>query len=151
MAGTESFPFGYTTVRSCQVPEEWTKNEDENFDWGILIFNSDIGSQAGYLGVNRFTNLEDFKNLRVEISGYPANSYIQYYQEGNLTSATDTIIKFRLDITGGQSGSPIIDKNNGRVVGIVNREDSIIPVSNYGARINTRLLSATQQAVTNNP
>lgn len=56
-------------------------------------------------------------NAPIKISGYPAEiagktTYAQYEMSGTISSYTAYRYYYTIDTSGGQSGSPILDKNN---------------------------------------
>ena len=147
-------PYGSTTVKNYLVPQGWINNNNKNYDWAIIILNDPIGNKVGgTIGLNNFTNLSDFNGYPVTISGYPLDkSYDgnkQFYTLGTTISATEYMIKTKMDITCGMSGSPMYYDNK-MAVGIVSREDTLIKNYNYATKVTALMIQTARNAINDN-
>ena len=91
---------------------KYVKSENSNYDWGLLEFTSNIGSQTGYFGASWTT--DSLVGTWVVLRGYPAEkSACLWTMSGKIATSGTFKLGYYIDSTGGQSGSPIYKVTNG--------------------------------------
>lgn len=118
-----SKPFGTISTSSFRSVKGWTKDKGRSFDYGAIILpeNRKTGNKTGFFG---FCNLSDdsLRKKFINISGYPGDkpSGTQWYHGRGIKNITSRTLIYDVDTAGGQSGSPVWYKSNGKryVVGI---------------------------------
>ena len=104
-----SRPFGSQKSTTFRSVIGWTKNQDQNYDYGAIILpNNDLGNRVGWFGFAVLTD-SALNNLLVNNSGYPAdNPYgTQWFNAGRTNNVTARKFYYMIDTYGGQSGSPV--------------------------------------------
>ena len=94
-------------------------------DWGAVILDEPLGNETGTIELKCPTNSElyNLKSLdSVRICGYSTpyellKIYYQYETIGNIASYSNDMINYSLDTQSGQSGAPILNKDN-KAIGI---------------------------------
>lgn len=107
----------------------------------MLVLNLDrrIGDRVGWMGLSTLSD-GSLRGAGVNTAGYPGDRYngtAMYRQFGPILGVSPYALQFRLDVFGGQSGSPLYtyDGKNGRyVVGLITHSSSSY---NYGPRLNS--------------
>jgi len=137
------------------VSPEWNDFRNPELDWGVIVLNENFGELAGSLAMQAWTTQELLDAPEMEISGYPDHrNYEQWFDIGHLTGVGDRILQYRIDTSGGQSGSPIMIADDsvaspqGRtvVVGIHNYGDSGY---NQGTRVTPSIIDAVNYLLDN--
>lgn len=128
---------GSTLNTKYYFPQRWTlntaftNNNDSNYDWCVLELQQNLGTQTGYFGYG--TGFSG--SMSVALSGYPlALTYNQYTASGTMTRTSSFKFSHKVDATGGQSGSPVYNPNDGVVWGI-HTSGSTPADTNYGCLI----------------
>ncbi|OPY30920.1 MAG: Trypsin [Methanomassiliicoccales archaeon PtaU1.Bin124] len=134
MNGTQR-PFGSQIGRSFRSVVGWTKNKDENYDYGAIILpDNSLGNRVGWFG---FCVLPDLAliNLLVNTAGYPGDKPYgtKWFNAGRITRITNRKVYYMNDTYGGQSGSPVWRYCNGHRLAIAIHAYGGCP--NSGARI----------------
>ncbi|EAC4300598.1 trypsin-like serine protease [Listeria monocytogenes] len=112
--GTKA-PFGTAKARKMYVPKEWTKKEPSTEDYGVIKLDKNIGTKTGTMGLTTNTS------GAITISGYHGDKKGKLYtQTGNISQVTANNVFYRLDTTGGSSGS-----------GVYNSKKQILAVNAY--------------------
>ena len=128
-----SMPFGETKAVKIHVPENFTKNHNMNFDWGLIELDKNIGNLTGYFGAS--WQLDSLNNIDVTISGYPGEKRKQMWQmNGSIFDMNEYKIQYTIDTTGGQSGSPVYLEDDFLSVAI-HTNGAYDKISNKGTRI----------------
>jgi glutamyl endopeptidase len=131
-------PFGICSVDSWVVPDEWVKNHDIQFDYGVYRLGCTAGKQTGTL--NFKVTGGDLTGKTLQLSGYPGDKpgRTMWTGFGQVTSASAKGLNYNIDMWPGQSGSPIWDNNDPKCpycVVAVNSSQFAAPAMNFGARI----------------
>lgn len=153
-------PYGGVTPLEIVVSTQFYDSDslDSEYDWGVMTFSSEgifgnIGNSCGYLGI-QFLNRSPV-GVEVMISGYPSSLAYNQYACSGYTKASNQIsselsFAYTLDVTGGQSGAPILYyvDGNWKVVGhhrsSNNRrieENGVLLYENYGQRYTSAVFS----------
>ena len=95
-------------VRSHSVVG-WTQDRDRRFDYGALRIDCNVGNTVGWFGFYHRAGLNTFINEPAIISGYPGDKSRQQWLSADKVRlpATWRLLYYRMDTTGGHSGSPI--------------------------------------------
>ncbi len=138
-------PYGTATAREIVISLPFFENGSvPQWDWGVIRLNSNVGNYSGFLGFHYFDmNVSD---LSVMIAGYPAdlnnnlatrNQYkhsgLIYYDESSYVTLSNygtyetRYFEFFIDVTSGQSGSPILCYWEGayQIIGILSGENTV--------------------------
>lgn len=99
-------PYGAASSTKLECGGNWHDSYNNQDDWGVITINSNLGNSTGYLGL-RWQSAAYSGNLMA--CGYPASDAEHlYYCYGAITSCSARTIVGNWDITGGQSGGPVI-------------------------------------------
>ncbi|MBN8487483.1 MAG: trypsin-like peptidase domain-containing protein [Burkholderiales bacterium] len=103
-----SAPFGSCTAKRLNSVTGWTRNADENYDYGAVKLNCTVGNTTGWLG--RWWTTGNQANLPIAIVGYPGDkpSATQWGSAGRVAASESRKTRYLLDTAGGQSGAPVI-------------------------------------------
>ncbi|MBQ0943672.1 trypsin-like serine protease [Ideonella sp. 4Y16] len=103
-----SAPYGSCTAKRLSSVAGWTKNADENYDYGSVKLNCTVGNTTGWLG--RWWTTGSQANLPIAIVGYPGDkpSATQWGGAGRIAASESRKTRYFLDTAGGQSGAPVI-------------------------------------------
>lgn len=103
-----SAPFGSCTAKRLNSVAGWTKNGDENYDYGGVKLNCTVGNTTGWLG--RWWTTGSQANLPIAIVGYPGDkpSATQWGGAGRVEASEARKTRYFVDTAGGQSGAPVI-------------------------------------------
>lgn len=102
------------------VPDTYFEMEIDEYDFGLVSFNDDLSIYSGQCGVN--TDLSRLDERSFEIAGYPAdlkNGKFLMFHSGRIIYKSP-LFYYRIDATGGQSGSGIFvnSVSDGTLIGI---------------------------------
>jgi V8-like Glu-specific endopeptidase len=104
--------------------DEWTRSQREEFDFGAILLNKPLGDDLGFFGFGAPSDTE-LKAMNVNVAGYPGERSSELWMHANrIVDVSATQLIYKVDTTGGQSGSPVIHwdgRNDYLVVGIHNR------------------------------
>ena len=127
-------PYGVFEAVSLSTPSPWRVSETLSYeilkyDYGVVTLGSAIGYVTGWLdyGYNQ-TGTALLLGKELLNIGYPADlgGHTLYFDTGTVDRVADDIMNFTddLDITPGQSGSPVIYDNNGVdvILGVVSHQ-----------------------------
>lgn len=118
-------PYGTAQSTTLICGLEWAKNFDYDYDWGVIILDSNIGDQTGWFGLYYQSN--SYNGTKVRVNGYDKYRY-QYTVSGTITtSKSRTIESTNIYVDEGMSGGPcyIYSSEYGYVaIGIISRYDS---------------------------
>lgn len=139
----DNYPYGsaWVTRYIWAGPENYGDNQPFEYDWAVLVLDSDIGNNTGWFGVS---NMAEYPNgpsgwvgLLADVTGYPGDKgFSQYRGSGNILDATDQLLVIDSDIKGGSSGSPVFRSPAGYYAyGIVVGENDGLQ-RNFACRIN---------------
>lgn len=119
---------------SVKIPTEYVNDGGIINDIGVVTMQDNLSAGAGTL------DLENASSRTVRIGGYPAEVrdvrpiYDQYQMSGSATLSSG-ILSYTIDTSGGQSGTPILDNNTNKVIG-VHSAGSKVNQRNYAAALN---------------
>lgn len=123
-------------------PQYLTSNYDNNYDCGYVVFNTDIGNTTGWFGLVGI-NDSGLDGLSIQVAGYVDN--VLYKGAGNITSVTNTRIKYDADTESGESGGPVYANFAAygyMAVGIHTTGASLLNWRNAGWRITSSFIDA---------
>jgi glutamyl endopeptidase len=114
-------PYGSVFATYFRSYVGWTKSQDSNYDMALVTLDRPIGSTTGWLG---YAYLPRINRSRAVTAGYPASrgrGLRLYSASGRILSSTAQLVGFRMDATGGQSGSGLYRtiRSNPYVFGIL--------------------------------
>ena len=131
-------PFGSVFANQFMSFDNWIENKDKNFDMGVIILPEDcrLGEKVGWFGCKTYLDEKEYKGRMFNISGYPGEmgGKEQWKMSGEGESQ-GFLLKYDIDTTGGQSGSPvwIVNDNNLYVIGVHTMGNSSL--GNFATRI----------------
>lgn len=106
-------------VRGWRMSAAYRANHIPANDWACLIMQYSVN--RGYLKVG-FASPSQLKQRIMRVTGYGLNRlrpslfypepFAMYTQSGRLSSISSFQLSYTMDLDGGQSGSPVYDKNN---------------------------------------
>lgn len=117
----DQYPFGDYKGCVLLTHEKWREKGDEQYDVGMVILDSAIGTQIGWLGLLSFSPVLDhlssnhlLKEWPVLITGYPADKGTgDYYStqmwemRNEIKDVTEKQLFYDIDTWEGQSGSAV--------------------------------------------
>lgn len=105
----DALPFGSVFAVKLLSVSGWTGNNDRAYDMGMLILQSDLGSQTGWFGVITIPNDDELLRKRVNVTGYPGDKGGQqlWTHADAIKSLTPENAYYDIDTVGGQSGSGV--------------------------------------------
>jgi glutamyl endopeptidase len=126
-----SAPFGSCTAKRLNSVTGWTRNADENYDYGAVKLNCTVGNTVGWLG--RWWTTGSQANLPIAIVGYPGDkpSATQWGGAGRVAASESRKTRYFVDTAGGQSGAPVIQADGTGPGGC--EGDCSIAIHAYGA------------------
>jgi glutamyl endopeptidase len=109
------------------LPKEWQENQDEDHDLGLIVLDREHKTKS-YSSLNVLSD-DELLNLLVRISGYPGDKRdhnglpYMYTMHGPIVTVKRNKIYYRIDTSGGQSGSGVLiegdfQQNINRCIGI---------------------------------
>lgn len=145
------------TATQLWVPDEYlriTKMQPNNFyeaeryDYGIVILDTDIGEQTGWLSIAKKSDAQ-LNNADIIVLGRPGDKAARslWRAEGHVGVVDEDFFYYDADVLGGNSGGPIFDaKEPGTIIGLCNFGSSLPQVPfgypNGGLRINNQIINA---------
>lgn len=114
-------PYGSSTSTRFHSVKGWTRDGDDEFDYGAIVLPDALGSQTGWLGFGAYSD-STLDGLYGNLAGYPADkpSGTQWYMARRVTDVGTRKVYYDIDTFGGQSGSAVyrIASGNRSVFGI---------------------------------
>lgn len=115
--GVDNFPYGAFESKNLYSVTGWTKDEDRDYDYGVINIDGTFPSTIGSFGYGVATS-SNFSGKFARITGYPADRsgvdstkplYTQWYHSGTtqLPLLNSRLVLYDADTSGGQSGSPV--------------------------------------------
>lgn len=131
-------PFGSVIANEFMSFDEWIENKDRNYDMGVIILPEDcpFGEKVGWFGCKTFLDEKEYKGKIFNISGYPGErGGREQLKMSGVGECQGPLLKYDIDTTGGQSGSPvwIVKDNKYYVIGVHTMGNSSI--GNFATRI----------------
>lgn len=137
-----SYPYGKISVAKAYTFSNYDKKFEMSKDLAILRLAEPIGYKCGY---QTPINANIINKMKVRICGYPKrvkgqqkDSYQMWEHSGFIREINMDMIKYDVDTSGGQSGSPIYNSNN-QIIGI-HTKGRLNSQYNSGVRINAEKL-----------
>ncbi|RDV10651.1 endopeptidase [Arthrobacter sp. RT-1] len=132
-----TLPYGTVISRSFRSVSGWINNGDENYDYGAILLNSELGNTVGWFGFGVYSD-SDLQSSTANISGYPGDkpSGTQWYASRRIASVNSRKVFYDVDTAGGQSGSAVYR--------IINGQRYAVAIHAYGGAITnsgTRIVS----------
>ena len=125
-------PYGTAGVKVYICSTGWINNADENYDWGVLILDSDIGNLTGWHGLHYQSS--SYNGTKATAKGY-SNGRTQYVTKGTISSTSSkTFASKDMYVQHGMSGGPCYTKIDGYgylVIGIIINYPSYDPNGIY--------------------
>ncbi|MHA1750513.1 MAG: NosD domain-containing protein [Promethearchaeota archaeon] len=103
-------PYGRTYVTNIRIESEYKEHEWMRYDWAYLTLDRNIGSVTGWMGIQTASYTDDIYKEVLSSAGYPSNKSNgnrMYKVSDKGSYATQSLHYFKLDVTSGQSGSPL--------------------------------------------
>ena len=115
-ANGSSKPFGYCTARRLHSVTGWTRDRNEDYDYGAIKLNCTVGNTVGWFGLTTANPL----NLPSIVQGYPGDKPLtQWASSDKVHTTSSRQIFYSNDTTGGMSGSAVwYDRNGPYMIGI---------------------------------
>lgn len=109
-----SLPYGSVTSSNFRSVLGWTRDRDQNYDYGAIILSTNLGNTTGWLGFGAYSD-SDLTNSVGNLSGYPGDkpSGTQWYHARKIVSVGSRKVYYDIDTFGGQSGSAVYRFING--------------------------------------
>ena len=136
-----SLPFGSVTSTNFRTVNGWINSGSENYDYGVIITPTDLGSSVGWFGFGIYSDA-DLLTATGNISGYPGDkpSGTQWFDARRIASVNSQKVFYDIDSAGGQSGSAVFRIiNNDRMAVAVHAYGGA--VTNSGTRINQEVFN----------
>lgn len=141
-----SEPLGVYYSTKMYTDTKFLKNEDTNYDWGMLRFSSNVGQYTGYFGATYNSSASSQVGTRVTMRGYPGDKTYGtlWSMSGPITGIVSNGVKFKytIDSYPGQSGSPVYNAKNQSLAIHTNSGSK----NNYGLRIDKSLFDIMNNA-----
>ncbi|MBN1344719.1 MAG: trypsin-like peptidase domain-containing protein [Phycisphaerae bacterium] len=102
-------PYGRISVVKKRVPKIYFDQEDADYDLGLLVLETAIGNETGYMKMDA-KSTSFFDNAGLSIAGYPGDlgeTTELYYAFGHSAGLQGNLILHKVDTASGQSGSPV--------------------------------------------
>lgn len=100
-------PFGVAYASKLMSISGWTSNNSSEHDIGAIKLNKSIGKNTGYMGLTTNTN------SGITLTGFHGDLNGKMGTEsGSISSLTPNNVFYKLDSTGGASGSGVYNNNN---------------------------------------
>ena len=139
------------TRHRFRATRQYIRNGSFEYDYGaIFLPRSFDRSKVGFFGVKNFT-ADRLRGLTVNIAGYPSGTGKRLFAHaGPIRRVTPRLVRYLIDTSPGQSGSPLIfgKKNSaGRIVDylVCGIHNSNLGSANGAARINNSVFSLIKQ------
>ncbi|MCI8622638.1 MAG: hypothetical protein HFG26_03130 [Provencibacterium sp.] len=130
-ADGENRPFGsYTAVPGensrFSVPARWRAQQDWRYDYGVLALDQAFPPEAGAFELGHYEDYagDALQGATLSILGYDAGSLRQLLATGPVEQARRFDLLYQIGILPGQSGAPVVDKDN-----------LVVAIQNYGVSL----------------
>lgn len=107
----KDMPLGSAKWKDAYIPKGYAENGALEFDFGLVVLDSPIGDQAGWMG---FGHLEDFGLKQVTLTGYPWDgvaAQTNWQSTCNMQAAEDNFLFYTCPgegkVLAAMTGSPI--------------------------------------------
>jgi len=101
-------PYGSCGAMWLASVTGWTEQKNENYDYGAIKLDCDVGDDIGYFGFMWKKGKKKMKNYPAAISGYPADKNFDQWQSHNKVRVSKKKqIFYENDTIAGMSGSPV--------------------------------------------
>ena len=103
-----TLPYGSVTSSNLRTVQGWASSGDQDYDYGAIILNTNLGSQTGWFGFGVYSDAT-LKASVANISGYPGDKPdgTQWYAARRVASVGPRKVYYDIDTYGGQSGSAV--------------------------------------------
>ncbi len=144
--GTLSLPYGLATAQTLSISLQYYEDPPNNkkYDWGAIKLNPGIIGNPGQFTLATVSESTTLSDITARISGYAANmvqensiDHKQYEMVGTGRTYGPLQICYRIDVSDGQSGAPVLNMNN-QVIGIHTRST---PELGYGMRMTDEVIN----------
>ena len=99
-------PFGSCTAASLHSVVGWVNSGSEQFDYGAIRLNCNVGGQTGWFGW--WCQDASLNGLFTRVSGYPGDKPLTQWQSTDSVRVTQPRqIFYQNDTVGGNSGGPV--------------------------------------------
>jgi glutamyl endopeptidase len=130
-----TLPFGSITSTEFRSVDGWTKNADQNYDYGAIIIPTELGTTVGWLGFGVWPDNELLAST-ANIAGYPGDKPrgTQWFHARQVSSVNPMKVFYDVDTMPGQSGTAVFRLiNDGRYAIAIHAYGGA--TSNSGTRI----------------
>lgn len=102
-----SFPYGSCTARTLYSVTGWTNSSSDNYDYGAIKLNCNVGNTTGWYGF--FWTSSSLRGLPTNIWSYPGDLAGQYQWKDlrSVTVSQTTRTFYKNDTFGGSSGAGV--------------------------------------------
>jgi glutamyl endopeptidase len=145
-------PYGSCGVTWKGSVQGWTDSGDEEFDYGVLKLDCNVGDTTGYFNLLWKAGEDAMMSFPQAISGYPVDrgGMEQLWQShNNITDCSEYLLYYKNDTSSGNSGSPLWfdrGKKGAHVIGIHTR--SVVDSYGFGTRITEAAFANYQYWIT---
>jgi V8-like Glu-specific endopeptidase len=103
-----SLPYGAVTSSNFRSVLGWTRDGDQNYDYGAIILSTNLGNTTGWFGFGVYSD-SDLTSSTGNLSGYPGDKPggTQWYHARRIVSVGARKVYYDIDTFGGQSGSAV--------------------------------------------
>ena len=139
------FTFGEAKVTKTFLSPHyhWDHPDYEKYDYAVLVLDTPVGYQTGWLGIGVFDNNDELNRIHVNVTGYPGdkcnpNDHQMWTMENKVLAVQDETFHYDIDTYGGQSGSGAWyspDEENYYIVGIHTHGGNVDEMYNISNRI----------------
>ncbi len=107
-------PYGAVTSSNFRSVLGWTRDGDENYDYGAIILPTDLGNTVGWFGFGVYGDADLLASVG-NIAGYPGDkpAGTLWYASRQIAAVNSHKVYYDIDTAGGQSGSAVYRIING--------------------------------------
>jgi glutamyl endopeptidase len=116
-----SEPFGFCGASRLYSTVGWTESEDEDYDYGAIKLNCEIGKQTGWLGygwtalslVGKPVNVVGYKHVKslAKCKGKGGDFVLACWGPGNVKDSSTHQLFYSADTSPETSGAPVLDSS----------------------------------------
>ena len=115
-------PFASCPVYEVYAPIEWRRDGSAADDWSIMQLGTssaatcDIGDTVGWFGMSYRKGAKSLTDVKATVQGYPGDKKYgtQWTMSGKIKESTASMVYYKMDTYGGQSGSPVFEPKGTR-------------------------------------